>query len=122
MRTLYIFTHTLNQNLNYNLTAHQLNRHMAAVSGLQEGFRNAYTQIISSESTYSGLKPLIAASIDNLPSKFSQIESSLDEYGLLVGSIDAEFPLKTQANDLFLSINQSSSLTGKIALNSVQVG
>ena len=115
----HTYTHT--QKFNYNLTTHQFNRHTAVVPSVQESFQDSYTRLTSSETAYSGLRPLVETSISNLPSRFSLIEESLDDYSQVVDGIDGAFVLKTKADNLFYSFNQSFVETRRLALGSVQV-
>ena len=79
------------------------------MDALTRGFNDAYRRITDSESAYSAAASGLRAAVGEVPLRFDPIVQSLSDYRREVASVgDSE--LKSSANELFQSLNESFSI------------
>ena len=117
---LFSYTHC-QQDVTYNLTAHQFCRFSMAVPPLQRAFQDAYQRMVASENGYSGLLASIQESVDNLLSRFHLVEQMLQQFRSSLDAIPSDFVLKQDAEGILQDVNITFTNARDLAQNSVQV-
>ena len=119
--TFSLFYTHCQQDVAYNLTAHQFHRFSMAVPSLQRAFQDAYQRMVASENGYSGLLASIQESVNNMLSRFNLVEQMLQQFRSSLDALPSDFVLKQDAEGILLDVNTTFTNARDLAQNSVQV-
>ena len=103
------------------MTAHQFQRHSAAVGGLQQGFQTAYQRLVASEDGYRGLRDNLHTALVDIPNRYEGVAAYLEGYRTESDRIVPLFELKSRSEWVFSAVNASLMDTSALSLNSLEV-